>query len=359
MSSLYIHIPFCPRICPYCDFLKLCYFPDWGKRYCAKLIEEIRALPGLFDTIYLGGGTPTCLGNEDLDRVLSACQAHLAAGGEFSIEGNPESFGKSLCALLSLHGVNRVSIGAQSANPKSLKTLGRTHSFGDVKRAIANLHQAGIDNLNLDLIYALPEESDAEAEKDALCFARLPIAHISAYSLILEENSVYGRKGVKEADEDTQARQFRLIKNALEGLSFAQYEVSSFAKPGYQCRHNLNYWQDGFYLALGIGAAGYDEKGHYKNRIGMFDYFDSGSVREYEEEGKQDKIETFLLTNLRLVQGFSQAEFIGRFGEEEWGKLKRKAQKDIDLGLLTILEGRVSCTPRGLMLLDSVLLDLF
>ncbi len=359
MSSLYIHIPFCPRICPYCDFLKLYYFPDWGKRYCAKLVEEISALPGLFDTIYLGGGTPTCLELSDLSKVLSACQAHLKEGGEFSIEGNPESFSKRLCVQLSLNGINRVSIGAQSANPKTLLTLGRSHSFADVTHAIANLRQTGIKNINLDLMYALPSESGNEAKSDALEFATLPITHISAYSLILEENSVYGKMGVKEADEDSQAEQFQLIKQALEAHGLAQYEVSSFAKPGYECRHNLNYWEDGYYLALGIGGAGYDEKGHYKNKIGLLDYFAHGSVREYETEDKQDQFETFLLTNLRLVKGFAISEFIRRFGEEEWGKLEAKARKDIGLGLLCVEEGRVYCTEKGLMLLDSVLLDLF
>ena len=359
MSSLYIHIPFCPRICPYCDFLKLYYFPDWGKRYAAKLAEEISAFPGLFDTIYLGGGTPTCLDLSDLSNVLSACQAHLKEGGEFTIEGNPESFSKRLCVQLALYGINRASIGAQSANPKTLQTLGRSHSFADVTHAIANLRQAGISNLNLDLMYALPEESEAEVKEDALAFARLPITHLSAYSLILEENSVYGKKGVKEADEDTQANQFLAIKKALEKQGFHQYEVSSFAKPGYECRHNLNYWEDGYYVALGIGAAGYDEKGHYKNRIGLLDYFEHGSIRDYENESTQDQLETFLLTNLRLVKGFAVSEFIRRFGEDEWGKLRRKAQKDIDLGLLAIDQGRVYCTGKGLMLLDSVLLDLF
>lgn len=358
-KALYVHIPFCQGICPYCDFNKTLYRPEWGERFTSKLLGEIAALTGPFSSIYLGGGTPTCLSLPLLREILSALRGLLEKGGEFDIEGNPESFDMPLCRLLFDCGITRVSIGAQSSIDAILHPLGRRHRHADTVRAIANLLQSGIENINLDLIYAGPNSSVETARLDAEAFSSLPITHVSAYSLILEKGTYFSFSGVKELSQDEQGAQFEVISEVLNRRGMSRYEVSSFCKKGRECAHNLAYWEDKPYLALGPGASGYDGNAHYSIKRGLFEYFEFGSRRVYEQEGEKDKIEIFLLTNLRLAKGFSLDRFRRLFGEAELERVLSKAKPMAEAGLLRISDCRLSPTERGLNLLDSVLVSLF
>lgn len=358
-KALYVHIPFCQGICPYCDFNKTLYRPEWGERFASKLLGEIAALTGPFSSIYLGGGTPTCLALPLLGQILSALRGLLEKGGEFDIEGNPESFDGPLCRLLSDSGITRVSIGAQSSQDAILHSLGRRHRHEDTVRAVMNLLSSGIDNINLDLIYASPNSSVHTATVDAKAFSALPITHVSAYSLILEKGTYFSFSGVKELSQDEQGAQFEAIEGVLSRHGMSRYEVSSFCKKGRECAHNLAYWEDKPYLALGPGASGYDGNAHYSIKRGLFEYFEFGSRRVYEEEREKDKIEIFLLTNLRLAKGFELDRFRFLFGDAELQSLLEKAKPMAEAGLLRISSGRLSPTNRGLNLLDSVLVSLF
>lgn len=358
--ACYVHIPFCRSICPYCDFPKVYYRSDWADSYLDRLLLELSESPhSEFKTLYFGGGTPTALPLDGLAKALKAFSLRLCPGGEFSVEGNPESFTPELCSALSESGVNRVSIGAQSSDDGLLQTLGRTHRFHDVETAIGNLLGAGINNINLDLIYAAPKQTKDTAMQDARRFASLPITHLSAYSLILEQGTCYSARGIKEASQDEQAEQFLAIRSVLETAGFRQYEVSSFERGDHECAHNKEYWKGRHYLGIGMGASGFLEKGHYRNTPSLYKYLRLGPCPQFEQESEQDRIEEYLLTNLRLIEGFSLDEFGSLFGGKALQSLLAKANKPISEGILKEEAGRLFPTKDGILLLDSALVDLF
>lgn len=359
-DSLYVHIPFCRRICPYCDFPKVLYRPEWSRSYLDALEKELvtRAC-GLFSTLYVGGGTPSCLSEEELKRLLSMLSPHLKPGGEFSIEANPDSLDEKKARLLALYGVSRVSLGAQSSTPKSLKTLGRCHDFEAVRKAVDLLIQAGIYNINVDWMYGFEGQSEVDVQADIEAFLSLQVTHFSCYSLILEPGTMFAVSGKKPLEDDAQQHYFELIRDALKQKGYARYEISNFALPGYECAHNLTYWKDLPYVGVGLGAAGYIGRSRYKNTRNLSSYLSGNYEGEREELTLESELEDFFLTNLRLVDGFSLDAFKQRFGfalESRYGEQIRKLQ---ERGLIDMDEKTFKATARGLDLLDLILLELF
>ena len=361
-SSLYVHIPFCRHICGYCDFPKVFYKDSWAKEYLQALFFELESLhlsPHSMDTIYLGGGTPNCLENEDLAELLCRLRYFLADDGEFSIECNPECVDKEQAKLIIEGGVNRISIGMQSADPGLLKLCERHHGYDDVKRAVETFKEAGIDNISLDLIYALPGESIETALNDLEKAVDLGPDQISIYSLILEGDTKFAFEGLQEASQDEQAAQYEALRARLEEKGYARYEFSSFAKPNKKCRHNLTYWHDEQYYGIGLGAAGYVGDVRYKNTRSIYKYLDKSFRNEEEKISLQDDLEYFFLTNLRLEEGFSLDEFEKRFGfaflsryQEAVGELEKE-------GLVELVDGRFKMKGDKLILLDQALVKLF
>ncbi len=359
-DSLYVHLPFCTSFCPYCDFPKVFYQKDRIDAYLFSLIKEAKTLPlRRYKTIYVGGGTPTCLEEEKLDRLLSFLSSYLDKDGEFSLESNPENITPDKVDILYKNGVNRVSIGAQSSHLHHLKALGRHHNFEDVKAAVTLLKEKGIDNINLDLMYALPNETLTEAKVDALAFSSLPLTHISAYSLIIEENSRFGHLHIPEAPQEIQADQYEAIMEILEERGFLRYEVSNFAKAGYRCRHNLTYWHDEDYDAIGLGASGHLGATRFRNTDIFSDYI-QGKYRAETEVGEEvDQKETFLLSNLRLEGGFALETWKKRFGSDFLHEKEEAISSLLNKGLVEIKDGRFKATRGGLLLLDTILISLF
>lgn len=361
-SSLYVHIPFCRHICAYCDFPKLFYEQRWGKPYLGALFDELdsyRIEAGFLKTIYIGGGTPTALDDELLALLLEKVRHYLAKDGEFTLEANPETITEEKARLLARSGVSRVSLGVQSAQPRLLRLMGRAHSFAQAKEAIAMLKEAGISNINADLIYALPGESTEEVASDIEAFLSLDLPHLSCYSLILERATIFAAKGYQEAPSEVQAEQYELILARLREAGYQRYEVSNFAKKGWECRHNLVYWRDEPYIGAGLGAAGYLGGRRHKNSLNFHAYCAGKFRGEEEEVDAASDLHYFLLCNLRLAEGFPLAAFKKRFGyaleEVKAEAIAKLAQR----GLLVDDGDALRCTDEGLLLLDTVLLELF
>ena len=272
-DSLYIHIPFCNHICPYCDFPKVIYNPQWAFSYLDALFFEIDSL-GIdkVKTIYIGGGTPSSLNLECLEALLRKLGPFLKEDYEFSLEANPDSLTREKIELLAKYGVNRVSLGVQSTIKKNLDFLGRMHCFNDVKQCVSNLKEAGITNINCDLIYAYKGLTIEEIDKTLDDILSLEIPHVSAYSLILEKGTVFDIKGIKEENEDESASQYEFILNKLRSNGYKRYEFSSFCKPNRQCIHNLTYWKNKEYYAAGLGASSYINNIRYKNTLNLNSY---------------------------------------------------------------------------------------
>lgn len=359
INSLYIHIPFCTKICPYCDFVKVLDIPSFRIKYVDEIIKDISFLYSLdakFKTIYIGGGTPSILTYDELEKLLSALKPLLKTNYEFTIEANPESIDETKLKIMKKYGINRISIGIQSFNKSLLESINRDFNIDYFK--LINLVKKYITNINVDLIYGLPNQSLEMIKEDLEFFIKLDINHISTYSLILEKNTVFSLKGVKEVDDETSRTYYDYILSYLRKHNFKRYEVSNFAKEGYESKHNLTYWKDKEYLALGVGASGYIGNIRYKNSSSLSKYLNG--IRDYKSDvvTPKDELEYYFICNLRLEKGFTFKNFQNKFN---FDFLKR--YKDIIVSLknknLVDYNGtNFYCTDEGIMLLDEVLREL-
>lgn len=253
--GLYIHIPFCKSKCGYCDFTSFAGREGQIGEYIDAVIAEAGAYSGLLaDTVFIGGGTPAVLPLGEMERLVAGVSKHISIkdGAEFTVEVNPNAvIGEKLREYQSI-GVNRISVGLQSADNNLLKSIGRTHTYEDFLQALSTIQDCGIENINADILYSLPGQTVEQVRSCAEQVSRLPLAHISAYALKLERGTpMYG---AIQPDEDTDREMFYAIKNTLAEKGFVRYEISNFAKEGYECQHNLKYWRVEPYLGLGISA---------------------------------------------------------------------------------------------------------
>ena len=319
MKSCYIHIPFCSHICTYCDFCKMYYNRTWVDKYLEALEEEIKLNYNSekLSTIYIGGGTPTCLSEQQLERLLSILEMlNKQEDIEYTIETNVESLSLEKIKLLRRFGINRVSIGVQSIIEKHIKYLGRQHSKDQVVEVINNLKQNGIDNINVDLIYALENQTMEDLRIDLEFLISLDIKHISTYSLIIEENTKLGIRKVKEIDEDLDFQMYNNIRNILNNNNFIHYEISNFSKEGYQSKHNLTYWNNEEYYGFGLGASGYVNNIRYDNTKSLNKYLEGNYRLEEEYIDEYLRLENEFILGLRKVEGINKNKFNKKFNKE-------------------------------------------
>ncbi len=358
-KSAYIHIPFCKSICTYCDFCKLLKNPVFEQSYVEALLEDIKKANLMnMKTIYVGGGTPSCLEDGLFASLLAELGESLGEGYEFTVECNPESLTPEKARIMKAVGVNRVSIGLQSANPKYLSYLGRTHTFKAVEEAIITLRSNGIKNINVDLMYGFEGQNEEELLDDIKAILSLKVPHLSTYSLILEKGTILYGKGVKETEGDILANFYEIILKELRKAGYRRYEVSNFALPGYESRHNLVYWRDEQYYGLGLGASGYENGVRYRITPSINNYLKG--IRKVEEEkvNKADDRSYYLLTLLRLEEGFDLREFRDRFDEDLLFSRKTAIEKHLKYGNVIVENDRIKVTDKGMLRLDSILVDL-
>lgn len=322
--SLYVHIPWCVRKCPYCDFNSHERPGELPEReYIDALIADLeRALPAVWGrrivSIFIGGGTPSLFAPQAIDRLLSEVRARLPVepGAEVTLEANPGTLEAARFEGFRQAGINRLSVGVQSLDDRMLQALGRIHSASDARRGL-ELSLKHFDNVNADLMYGLPGQTLAMALADIEALARMGVPHVSAYQLTLEPNTVFWRRPPKLPEHDLCADMQAAIEATLGGMAFEHYETSAFAKPGRRCRHNMNYWEFGDYLGIGAGAHG---KLSFPGRITR--HSRARQPREYlagapGEERVVSPAELpfeFMLNALRLVQGFETELFTARTG---------------------------------------------
>ncbi len=292
--------------------------------YDASLVDEYldaleREIQGTYrgeklKTIYIGGGTPSLLSYDQLSRLLRILSClRQDEKVEYTIECNVESVTKEKLALLSQYGVNRLSFGIESTNPKLLQRIGRTHTMQQVLQVLQMAQELGFKNINVDLMYALPFETMEEVQQDLEELVKLPITHISTYGLILEEHTKFFIDQVPTIDSDLESSMYSLICAYLKDHGFEHYEISNFAKKGYPSRHNCNYWNNGEYYGFGLGAAGYLDHVRYSNTRSIHSYL-LGKVRLEEEQlTKEDEMSYELLLGLRKIEGVSKEQFFNKY----------------------------------------------
>ena len=348
--SLYLHLPWCVRKCPYCDFNSHSSGGDAPtSRYVDALLidlerESQRACGRVVETIFLGGGTPSLFPPAEIGRLLDGAARclRIAADAEVTMEVNPGTVECGSPAGYRAAGVNRLSVGAQSFDDACLQEIGRIHSSDDIRRSVREAAAAGLDNINIDLMYALPRQTIEMAQADIEAALRLEPTHISRYQLTLEPNTVFhARPPAGLPDEELAWDMQDAGADLLRDGGFRQYEVSAWARDGRECRHNLNYWQFGDYLAAGAGAHGKitDRDGvlRYRKVANPLQYMQAMEAGEHgaEAEVPDDAgvLFEFMLNALRLVDGFSEAQFEERTGLAA-GLLEEEAGAALERGLI-------------------------
>lgn len=356
INSLYIHIPFCKRICPYCDFTKFILDQKYISLYIIELkkdLELIKKKGFKFKTIYIGGGTPSILTLADLEEILIILKELLDENYEFTIEVNPENINESLLRLLSRYGINRISIGIQSFNKKMLQNINRDYELDIFK--LINLVKKYILNINVDLIYGLIDETFDILKEDVDKILSLEIPHISTYSLIIDGPSLYNIKGYKERSDETLRKFYDYILLKFRENGYSRYEVSNFAKQGYESKHNLTYWHDEEYIGVGVGSSGFINNIRYKNSSSLTKYIKGIRDGEKEEISLSENKKYFLICNLRLEKGFSLTKYNELFFEDFLSTKKSEIFSLINSNLLKIDGDYLKATDEGIMLLDMIL----
>ena len=350
VKSLYIHIPFCNKICDYCDFTKLQYFRNFAINYLDALKDELtRYQIKDLKTIYVGGGTPTALEDDLFEKLFKIIDTYTDGVTEYTFEANPESLSLNKIKLLKSHGVNRVSIGVQTTNDKILKAVNRDHTFEQVKTAIGNLKDNRIDNINVDLILGLPHTSEKILKEDLKNILSLGVKHISCYGLTVNPHTVLFNKGFKEPEGDVLRQYYDIVEEELTKHGFIHYEVSNWAKPGYQSEHNLTYWRNEQYFGCGLGASGYIEDIRYKNTVNLSQYLKRAFINEKEQVSEKDKCTYQIMLNLRTIEGL----------ELSFVKNKEKEIEELISGGYLIKENNhLIATYQGMMTLDQIILKL-
>lgn len=318
MRSVYIHIPFCEKICSYCDFCKVLYNSQLVDKYLDSLEEEIKSnyLGDVINTIYIGGGTPSSLSVLQLERLFKIVSIFKRSKDiEFTIEANFESTSEEKIDLFRKYGVNRISFGLESTNKKHLEFLNRDFDREHVTNIINYSKSVGLDNINIDLIYALENQTMEELREDLDFIIGLDIKHISTYSLIIENNTLLSVLGTKNISEDIDLEMYKFICKYLKNNNFKHYEISNFCKEGYYSRHNTVYWKNLEYYGFGLGASSYIGNKRSTNTRSFNKYFSKKYVSSVEEVSDKDLMDYEVILGLRLSEGIDKDKFRNRFGK--------------------------------------------
>ena len=396
--ELYVHIPFCVKKCAYCDFLSAPADVQERTLYVDALTKEIRAEKEEYrnykvSTVFLGGGTPSVLGEGEIAEIFRALYESfdISDSAEITMEVNPGTVTEGKAAVWKKCGVNRLSIGLQSVNDDELRMLGRIHTYREFLNTWETVRGAGFRNVNIDLISAIPGQTLESWCRTLRTAAELEPEHISAYSLIIEEGTPFYERYGEEAgcnfetendkareadgcqtvlpplpDEDTEREIYKATEEILAGYGYHRYEISNYAKDGYECRHNLGYWERKEYLGLGLGASSLIDECRFHNTEDMKKYLEffekstsdpaglsnstdclSGIREEVESLSREDQMEEFMFLGLRKTEGISMNEFCEAFDRDVFEVYGPQIRKMEEQGLLIVQDGRIRLTERG------------
>ena len=368
--GIYVHIPFCVRKCAYCDFLS---FPASGQvqqSYFRALRREIASFEpkGEYEavSVYFGGGTPSLPDPVQVTGILDAIRTafDISDGAEITLECNPGTLDRERLERYRKAGFNRLSIGLQSADNAMLKTLGRIHTFEKFRQEYLEARDAGFENISTDLMYGLPTQTLSSWQDTLDRIAQLSPEHVSAYSLIIEEDTPFwdryheddqekrrGGRPLFLPDEETEDQMLEMLKACLSDIGIYRYEISSYAKPGYESRHNTGYWLRREYAGFGLGASGQIRKIRYRNRTGLADYLRSAGTEDCMEEKtaltREDEISETMILGLRMVQGTDLQRFEEQFNMRAEDIFGGEIDRFVSAGLLEIRDHHLRLTDRG------------
>ena len=365
--ELYIHIPFCVKKCAYCDFLSGPASNQQIEEYVQALIEEIRYYKEFaknyeVSTVFWGGGTPSLLTGEQMKALMETLGQtfFIRQNAEITMEANPGTVTVEKLLACQKAGINRISFGLQSVNNEELKMLGRIHTYEEFLESYEAARKAGFQNINVDLISAIPKQTVSSWEQTLQTIISLQPEHISAYSLIVEEGTpfakLYGEGCELEhllPTEEDERRMYERTEELLQEAGYHRYEISNYAKEGDECQHNLGYWERKEYLGLGLGASSLIEETRFHNIETMEEYLRDAKNpillrREQEKLDRQEQMEEFVFLGLRKIRGIQEEKFAEMFGEDIWDCYGKNLERVIKEGLLEREEGVLRLTRKGI-----------
>ena len=369
--ELYVHIPFCVKKCDYCDFLSAPAGRDTQEQYVQALLHEIQTEGGRrkepVASVFIGGGTPSILEADLLEKILKALYRcfYIEKEAEVTMEANPGTLTLEKLRICRENGVNRLSLGLQSPDDTELASLGRIHNYQQFLESYQMAREAGFHNVNVDLMFGIPGQTRDGWEKSLRIVAALNPEHISAYSLIIEEGTPFAARNLALPDEDTEYQMYEDTARILGEYGFEQYEISNYAKVGKACIHNIGYWTGVSYLGLGLGAASLMDGCRFTNTTSLERYTTASRKPDFPDNirkdliklTRQEQMEEFMFLGLRLRSGISKAEFAQRFGipiEEIYGDVIRRYK---ELALLQEENGRIFLSRHGIHVSNTVMAD--
>ncbi|MBU5472524.1 radical SAM family heme chaperone HemW [Roseburia sp. MSJ-14] len=374
--ELYIHIPFCVQKCFYCDFLSMPVDETVRRHYVRRLIEETEYKSQQYKgyeitSVFFGGGTPSILMETQIAEIMEALQQNFSIQkeAEITIECNPGTLARQKIITYKESGINRISMGLQSANNRELKMLGRIHTYEEFLHNYDLVRKGGIENVNVDLMSALPGQTVSDWERTLKEILKLRPEHISAYSLIIEEGTPFyqtyeedeqrreeGEEPKYLPNEETEREMYRLTGALLEEKGYMQYEISNYAKKGRECQHNIGYWTRKNYLGLGLGSASLVENVRFSNTSDLQEYL-AGDFEEREREvlERREQMEEFMFLGLRMIKGVSRGDFKKAFGVEIEAVYGEVIKKMVSQGLLQQQAGRIFLTEEGISVSNYVM----
>lgn len=371
IQAIYIHIPFCLKKCFYCDFPSFTYKEEeLIEQYVQSLICEINSTKINLEegaTLYFGGGTPSLLSLTQLESIFSALLNNGWSFSEVSLEANPGTVSKDKLRGFKEIGINRLSFGVQSFNNKLLRNIGRIHNREEAIQAILWAQEAGFKNINIDLMNSLPKQSIYDVYEDLLLAIELEPTHVSAYALKIEENTIFYKLAAGDdnfqPNDLIQERMYDLIPRVLENNGFKRYEISNFAKPNYECRHNKVYWHYRNYFAFGLGACSFYGRKRETNTFVLEEYLTlkkslHNTIREVENITATDYQSEYIFMNLRLVEGLNCITYANKFSEDLLVKYSEIIERHLKAGLLFFPEKNIlALTERGFKYSNIVFRD--
>lgn len=367
----YIHIPFCLEKCSYCDFLSFKADEKTRKSYIEALLREIvarasYAKDSVVSTVFFGGGTPSCLEEGQIACILNTLKEHygLSQDAEISIEANPCTITEKKLEEYLEAGINRISVGCQSTYDSLLKKLGRLHDMKGFVRAMELIHRAGFKNINADLMFAIPDQTCGMWRDTLEDMMRFDIQHISAYSLILEEGTrLYdNRYSLNLCSEDDAAVMYEDTAAVLGKYGFKRYEISNYAKEGFECRHNSGYWTGIPYMGFGLGASSYEDCTRFRNTDDIIKYnktaYEPLKLRtDIQKMSDADRYSEYMILGLRMTTGVSVSEFKRRFDRDIFDVFKHELDRHLSMGTLALRDDNIYIPERYLFVSNSILSD--
>ena len=350
MTGVYIHVPFCLKKCPYCDFFSLKYSEEEAENYTKAVIRNLNKKMISADTVYFGGGTPSLLTPKQIDRILSCID--LAYSSEITMECNPVTSDKNAFLKIYAAGINRISLGVQSFSDRELSALGRRHTAAEAEKAILDISAAKFENISADIMLGIPYQTEKTLAKTFDRLLKLPVNHISAYMLKVENGTPLAKDSAllkKTADDETLADMYLMTCERLEAAGFGRYEISNFARENFECRHNLKYWRGENYIGIGPSAHSYIDGRRFSVPDDLRSFIESEEQNELitdETAGSHD--ERFML-EMRTSDGIAYSDY------DDGGEIAKKAVPIIQAGLLAEENGRLFFTDRGAVVSNDII----